>query len=210
MPIVITEVLYNVPAGMDGDANADGARDAVGDEFVELYNRSSEPVSLRGWSITNRHTAMNDDAKRGVRFEFPAFDLPPKGVAVVFNGFESRVKGSVGSSRKAPTKPNDDFHSAWVFVSDNESKFNALNNAADFVLLADAKGRAIDCVVWGRPDVDPPTSCRRLEKAKGGDPKGSVARAPEDDELMMHRRLDGKPCSPGRVRYEEQDRAPKE
>src|SRR5262249_9382315 len=52
--IVITEVLYNVPAGMDGDANADGERDPIGDEFVELYNRSEKAVSLRGWTIANR------------------------------------------------------------------------------------------------------------------------------------------------------------
>jgi hypothetical protein len=44
--LVINEVLANVPAGPGGDANGDGDRDAFGDEFIELVNRSGDILDL--------------------------------------------------------------------------------------------------------------------------------------------------------------------
>ncbi|HVZ94989.1 MAG TPA: lamin tail domain-containing protein [Phycisphaerales bacterium] len=208
--VVITEVLYNVPAGMDGDANADGERDPIGDEFVELYNRSEKSVSLRGWTIANRLQADDEEAKRGVRFTFPSFDLPPGGVVVVFNGHESRIAGPVGDDRKAPTSPSDTFGGAWVFSMRNENRFNAFNNAADFVLLSNKSGTPLDCVVWGKPDTDPPERVRRVVKTKAGDPKGSVARDPEEEDVIVHRKIDGKPCSPGVIPSHDKEREPKD
>ena len=46
--LILNEVLMNVPAGDDGDANADGVRDAYDDEFVELVNASSNALRLDG------------------------------------------------------------------------------------------------------------------------------------------------------------------
>ena len=51
--LVINEVLANVPAEIAGDANADGARDAYEDEFVELVNISQATLSLRGVSVAS-------------------------------------------------------------------------------------------------------------------------------------------------------------
>lgn len=209
-PVIITEILANVPAGMEGDANADGVRDAAGDEFVELYNDSDSPVSLRGWTISNRRGPGGGDgapdpdsrpgaSRKGVHFTFPSFDLPPRAVAVVFNGYQSRIPGPAGDEAKAPAKPNDRFGGAWVFVMDNDAKFNAFNNAADFVLLADKSGRPVECIVWGKPDVEPPAGVKRLARVKGGDPKGSLAREPGEEGAVPHRRLDGRACSPGVV-----------
>lgn len=232
-PIIITELLYNVPPGMDGDATADGTRDAVGDEFIELHNISDQPVSLRGWTITNRLRSPRDDADhdtsdadsnsktggkqrtpstpraaRGVSFTFPTFDLPPRGTVVVFNGLDSKIPGPAGDARKAPSKPNDNFSGAYVFTMDNEAKFNAFNNTADYALLSDKSGRPIECILWGKPDADPPASTPRTTTVKG-DPKGSITREPSnDDDLIPHCKLDGTPLSPGRIAKRDLEKEP--
>ncbi len=231
-PIIITELLYNVPPGMEGDATTDGARDAVGDEFIELHNTSDEPVSLRGWTITNRLRSPRDDddrdtsdadsdsksggrprtpstprAARGVSFTFPTFDLPPRGTVVVFNGLDSKIPGPAGDARKAPSTPNDNFHGAYVFTMDNEAKFNAFNNTADYALLSDKSGRPVECIIWGKPDAEPPSSTPRTSTVKG-DPKGSITREPGDKEFTTHRKLDGTPLSPGRIAKRDLERDP--
>src|SRR5438309_1433133 len=48
---LISEVLYSVPSGQRGDANADGERDAVGDEFIELVNPHDKPIQLKGYTL---------------------------------------------------------------------------------------------------------------------------------------------------------------
>lgn len=48
---LITEILYAVPSGVRGDANADGTRDAIGDEFIELVNPHDRPIQLKGYTI---------------------------------------------------------------------------------------------------------------------------------------------------------------
>lgn len=67
---VITEVLFNVPSGARGDANADGTRDAVGDEFVELINPHDKPIDLKGYVLTDSAgwpgpVSANPEAKDG-------------------------------------------------------------------------------------------------------------------------------------------------
>src|SRR5262245_25585994 len=48
---LISEVLYAVPSGPRGDANADGVRDAIGDEFIELVNPHDKPIQLKGYKL---------------------------------------------------------------------------------------------------------------------------------------------------------------
>jgi hypothetical protein len=155
---VITEVYFNVVKGEQGDASADGSRHATGDEFVELWNPSSETINLEGWSLVSRLAYHADDpaAKRGVRFTFPDFELEPGYVAVVFNGEGTRVPGPVGSPRKPHKKPNDTFHDAFVFTMRMGSKNRSFANGGDFVLLLDAEGQPVEGVAWGDPDPAPP------------------------------------------------------
>lgn len=47
----ITEVLYDVPGRLAGDANKDGKRTSGGDEFIELANLSSAPINLKGYTV---------------------------------------------------------------------------------------------------------------------------------------------------------------
>lgn len=47
----ITEVLYDVPGRLAGDANKDGKRTSGGDEFIELANLSSASINLKGYTV---------------------------------------------------------------------------------------------------------------------------------------------------------------
>lgn len=193
---VITEVLFNVPKGDDADANADGTRHSTADEFVELFNPHPGTIDLRGYTITNRLTAFDAGAKRGVRFTFPPFEMEPGAVVVVFNGHGARIPGPVGTAERAPKKPNDHFAGAYVFTMNPSARTNAFSNSGDFALLSDPRGEPIDAVAWNDPDPPPPESARRTETVDKN-PKGSVQRVTADASLIAHPTLDGAICSPG-------------
>ncbi len=127
---LITEVLYNVPGGAEGDADGDGVRSATGDEFVELVNPHDKPISLKGYTITDGknvkgkpgaggsrppaktpeksdappkpETLPEDDAR--VRFVFPDVMLEPGQVVVVFNGYAGE---SAPKKRPGEEKPTE-------------------------------------------------------------------------------------------------------
>ena len=59
--LLLNEVLYDPPAGTDGDANGDGTRDANEDEFVELINVSNSNLDISGYEFydnTNLNQGM--------------------------------------------------------------------------------------------------------------------------------------------------------
>jgi hypothetical protein len=87
----IEEVLAAVPTGPEGDANGDGIRDAYDDEFVEIANRSADPVGLRGVELW-----VNDR----VKYRFDVTDcLDTRGVIVVFSGGPGAVERRVAGKR---------------------------------------------------------------------------------------------------------------
>jgi hypothetical protein len=49
--LVLNEILYDPPSGMDGDANQDGVRDANEDEFIELVNVSNQSLDISGYEF---------------------------------------------------------------------------------------------------------------------------------------------------------------
>ena len=49
--LLLTEFLADPPAGIAGDANGDGERNASQDEFIEFFNSTDEPVDLSGMAI---------------------------------------------------------------------------------------------------------------------------------------------------------------
>jgi hypothetical protein len=144
---LITEILYAVPNAAESDANLDGTRSVAGDEFVELTNPHDKPIQLFGYTLTDR----NPEKKGQFKFTFPAFELPPKGVVVVFNGCESTWTGvgTVGDEKAASARPNESFHNAYVFTARTANSRTSFANAGDFVLLADPNGRPVQCVSWG-------------------------------------------------------------
>lgn len=148
---LVTEILYAVPSSEKGDANRDGSRHAAGDEFVELVNPHPRAIQLKGYTITDR----NPPNKGQLKFTFPAFELPPGGVVVVFNGCEQGWgKGEagqklVGDSKGSPKFANPNFFGAFVFSAKNTSARTSWNNTGDYVLLSDPAGNPVHCLYWG-------------------------------------------------------------
>lgn len=173
---LITEVLYAVPGGEKGDANRDGTRHAAGDEFVELVNPHAKAIQLYGYTITDR----NPPKKGQLKFTFPAFELPPHGVVVVFNGCEQGWgKGEqgvtiVGDQKRPPRATNPNFHNAYVFTAGVESSRTSWSNAGDYVLLSDPAGNPVECVHWG--EFSEPVPAATLTEAAPLTSKCSVQR----------------------------------
>jgi hypothetical protein len=120
-PVVLNEILADPAADAAGDANGDGTRDGADDEFVELLNRSGEPVDLSGWTLADG---------TAVRHEFPSgFVLGAGEYHVVFGG---------GSPTGIP--------STFEVASTGGL---SLNNSGEEVSLVGADSLARDVHTWG-------------------------------------------------------------
>ena len=117
--ILINEVLADPPA-IGGDANGDGTVSATQDEFVELVNTATDPVSLTGWTLSDavslRHTFAAGSS------------IPSLGFFVVFGG---------GSPQG--------FANAAVA----SSGILSLNNTGDTLTLRDQTAQLIDSFIYG-------------------------------------------------------------
>jgi hypothetical protein len=155
---LITEVLYAVPTGPEGDASGDGVRDAVGDEFIEIVNPHSEPIQLRGYALTDRQQVAKRDGRTftSIRFVFPAFELEPGEVVVLFNGHRQQLPGPVGDSARVPAG-NPRFGGARVFTMNNVSARSGFANGADCVTLWSPAGRPVHSICWGEAQAPPQT-----------------------------------------------------
>lgn len=196
---VIMEVLFHVPTGSEGDANKDGRRDSTGDEFVELMNPTNKPIQMKGYRLSSRLSTFDAESRYGIRFIFPEFELPAKGVVVVFNGHDASIAGEVGNAEMAPERPNRAFGDAFVFSMETTAQNLAFKNGGDFVLLTAPDGRRIDCVVWGKSDPGPPADAARTEDIGSIRPGGSVQRVTPDGPLRANKDFDSRPFSPGEI-----------
>ena len=87
-PLFISEVLADPPEGLEGDANRDGRYDPHKDEFIELYNAGSRPISLAGWRL-------GDAGSLSDYFRFPRDAIiEPGSYVVLFGG--GRPSGFTG------------------------------------------------------------------------------------------------------------------
>lgn len=113
---LINEVLYDPAGGIEGDANGDGTRDPLEDEFIEFFNSGPE-LDLSGYTIS--------DAAE-VRHVFPQGTIvPTNGVIVVFGG----------------GNPTGSFGGALVQTASG-GQIN-LSNAGDFVTVQDTDSNVI-------------------------------------------------------------------
>ena len=118
-PIVISEILADPPSSPFGDANQDGRLNTYEDEFIELYNSGSVPISLAGWRLSD------DDVKTDAGFHFPPDALlPPDSYIVLFGGGQ-------------PTG-----FTVAVFTDDGRIG-NGLTNSGDRLLLLNAKADTV-------------------------------------------------------------------
>ena len=114
--LLINEVHYDPASDITGDANGDGVRDPLADEFVELYN-SNPDLDISGYTLS--------DASQ-VRHTFPqGTKLASKKSMVVFGG----------------GTPIGTFGGALIQTA-SEGQLN-LNNAGDLLTLKDAQGNKI-------------------------------------------------------------------
>ncbi len=78
--LFISEVLADPPSGAAGDANQDGQRNGYEDEFIELYNADTNPISLAGWRL-------GDSTSPDTHFRFPPDAvIEPGSYVVLFGG----------------------------------------------------------------------------------------------------------------------------
>lgn len=183
---IISEVLFAVPNDDSGDANGDGVRDAVGDEFIELFNPHDQAIDLKGVVLTSRRAdPRNPGDKKGVSFVFPRVLLEPGRCVVVFNGLDANIAGPVGTSARAPEAGNPGFGGALVFSMGNRSQGRALANTGDFVLLSVGDGAVpVECVLWGEAKEKPPRGTTRVFEAEKS-PDGSVVRVGDGPDAVF-------------------------
>lgn len=186
---LITEVLFRVPPGNDGDALPDGNRDATGDEFVELHNPHDTTINLTGYTISDR----NRGGQGEVSFTFPRFRLQPGETVVVFNGHEQNTAG-FGRAERAPSRKHDTL-GCYVFTMGNDSKYSAFSNSGDWVLLSDASDNPIHVIHWG--EFKEPLPDAKLVEAKVSSGDGSGCRWYPGGPVAPHTQVDGRLMSPG-------------
>ena len=110
---LINEVNYDPASGAAGDANGDGTRSPLEDEFIEFFNSGNE-LDISGYTI--------EDASE-LRHTFPSGSIVPRnGVIVVFGG--GTPTGSFGGA---------------VVQTASEGQLN-MSNSGDFMTIKDANG----------------------------------------------------------------------
>jgi hypothetical protein len=110
---LINEVNYDPASGAPGDANGDGTRSPLDDEFIEFFN-SGPALDISGYTIS--------DADQ-IRHTFPQGTiLPVNSVLVVFGG--GTPTGAFGGA---------------IVQTASEGQLN-MSNSGDFMTLADPSG----------------------------------------------------------------------
>ena len=204
---IISEVLYAVPTGPEGDASGDGVRDVSGDEFVELYNPHSRPIQLRGYAIADtagRVPRGGSGGGGGVKFVFPAVEVAAGGVVVVFNGRNTNLAGPVGDARLAPSGPSERFGGALVFSMKQTSQRASFSNTLDSVCLIGPDGTLLHRVRWGKLKdgaAEPAGTAAALDETVPTVSKCSAVRdgAGPGSVWRPHLELGGSAFSPGTV-----------
>jgi pimeloyl-ACP methyl ester carboxylesterase len=170
--IVINEIHTDPAPDLEGDANREGARDSLEDEFVELINLGERPVCLSGWYL--------GDTADSSRHRFPlGTQVAANGVLLVFGG----------------GVPQGDFGGAIVQTAAFDGKL-ALSNDGDVLTLADSLGSVVQQISWGDCGEK---ACAREHIDGPLDNNESVNRWPEfTGDWVSHGKLSGgRPYSPG-------------
>ena len=133
-PLVINEVLADPDNdAILGDANCDGVRSSVEDEFVEIVNLSVASQSLDGWTLSDSSLALHTFG--------PADVLAPGQALVLFGGGVPVFDGT--SSNPEP----------WCAANPGvlflTSAGLSLTNGGDVVTLQDDLGAVVDQMVYG-------------------------------------------------------------
>ena len=114
--LIINEVLYDPPSGIEGDANGDGTREAQEDAVIEFVNLGGT-LDLSGYTV-------HDNAQE--RHVFPQGTIIPSGgVLVLFGG--GNPTGTFGNA----------------IVQTASAGILNMNNAGDFVTVYNSNGEVV-------------------------------------------------------------------
>ncbi|MCK4640668.1 MAG: lamin tail domain-containing protein, partial [Candidatus Marinimicrobia bacterium] len=191
--ILINEVLADPHDDAQyGDANGDGTRDALQDEFVELVNVSPKAVDLTGWKLGD------DDA---LNFQFPdGYILQQNEFVVIFGG--GNVTGFPGYDA--------DLLKTKVFTAGG-SIGDGLDEAGDYVVMQSVNGLDNTYLAFGSvAGAGEPTSTAvsdltwefKLSTAVNTANDNSITRSPDagqeqDDPFTEHLNVSTAYFSPG-------------
>ncbi len=120
-PLVINEYLADPPDDLSGDANGDGSRSSSQDEFIEIVNRTGEPIDISGYTLSDADEIRHVFATGTI--------IPPFEAAVVFGG--GAPAGRFGNAAE----------NHLVFKASSGGL--SLNNGGDTIKLRDAAGRIL-------------------------------------------------------------------
>jgi hypothetical protein len=126
--LIINEVLYDPPTPFpEGDANGDGVRSSVEDEFIEFVNNSASPLDISGYKIYDTNYYILLPGTDTPRHTVPASTIiPAYGIYVLFGGGGLLTGIPPG-----------------VIVQKASSGALNLNNAADEITITDASDNVI-------------------------------------------------------------------
>lgn len=134
--IVINEIHYDPAAGIVGDANGDGLRDARKDEFIEVYNNGLTDIDISGWTLR---------AVTNVLYAFaPGTILTGETAVVVFGGVDANapnggITGVFGGSQVLVSVPD------WApGLSNGGTDVNIRNDAGLLIRSVNYSGIGVD------------------------------------------------------------------
>jgi len=168
--IVITEIMFDIPKDIAGDANGDGHRGSHSDEFIELYNKDSVSTDISGYEILDRASVPV--------FTFPANSiLNSHQFAVVFGavgtaGFGNNIPAA---TLKFAVHPNDDNNDGF----DYSGKSNFKNSGDNVILVNPAASDTLAEIYWGSsvPVTTKPIYLAYPNTLSGGKISGAIGQS---------------------------------
>lgn len=141
----LTEIQFDVPGGTAGDTNGDTQRSPRGDEFVELYNSSTEAIDLSAYQIIEREGFAV--------FTFPVGTmLNPGKYIVVFGGIGAAGLGAslpAGQTYLAVYPTDYDQGFGPVTTSTGGTKTNFSNTSDRVMIVNSLLADTVAEVFWG-------------------------------------------------------------
>lgn len=179
---------------INGDANGDGVRNSVHDEFVELANVGSDTVDMTGWML-------GDDER--INYTFPDnYKIAPGHIVVLFGAVNHTDNANIAGY-------NADILLSSVLAADTVG--NGIANGGEYVILQSPDGTYDTYVAYGSkyqrgpPQTDAVEDITFEMRVEIGDTVGnnnSVTRNPDGDTTALdpfrqHLRVNGAYFSPG-------------
>lgn len=159
--LIFNEVLYDPPNDAEGDANGDGTRDPLEDEFIEFINNSTQPLDLSGYNIYDATGLENNEPRHTFS---QGTQLLPGDAMVVFGG--GTPMGAFGGAQVETAS------SGQLNLTNSGDLVTVTNEAGEVVITFDINGLS------GNPDESytrsPDITGEFVQHASVGDANGAL------------------------------------